>query len=231
MLSTLDIAACFDERSVIRCRPLAPRSSIASSAASIRPRRTGAARNSPRRHPTDRCRSSPSTTLDHPVHAGWAMPQVLEELAAEARAALDHARTEAAPVHAFEAKLVEGDPASACSPRSNGVTRLSSSSAAMVTRAAGIALGAVSTHPLHEAPCSFWSPAARSTPSAGRDGSSSVSTGRPIPSAHSARRAHRAASTPSCTRPRRPRTPTSTWLRRVGWRPNWRSTTGARSTS
>ena len=38
------------------------------------------------------------------------MPQVLGELAAEARAALDHARTEAAPVHAFETKLVEGDP-------------------------------------------------------------------------------------------------------------------------
>ena len=89
------------------------------------------------------------------VHAGWAMPQVLEELAAEARAALDHARTEAAPVHAFEAKLVEGD------PRICLLAEIERRNATLVvvgshghSRAAGIALGAVSTHPLHEAPCS-----------------------------------------------------------------------------
>ena len=52
------------------------------------------------------------------VHAGWAMPQVLADLAEEAQAALERGRVEAEPLHALEAKLVEGDPRSCCSPRS-----------------------------------------------------------------------------------------------------------------
>jgi nucleotide-binding universal stress UspA family protein len=89
------------------------------------------------------------------VHAGWAMSQVLEELAEEARAALDHARAEADPLHSFEAKLVDGD------PRFSLLAEIERCDATLVvvgshglSRAAGIALGAVSTHLLHEAPCS-----------------------------------------------------------------------------
>ena len=89
------------------------------------------------------------------VHAGWAMPQVLEELAEETRAALDHARREADPLHSFETKLVEGD------PRICLLAEIERRDATLVvvgshglSRAAGIALGAVSTHLLHEAPCS-----------------------------------------------------------------------------
>ena len=83
------------------------------------------------------------------------MPQVLAELAEEARAALDHARVEARPLHSFEAKLVEGD------PRFCLLAEIERRQATLVavgshglSRAAGIALGAVSTHLLHEAPCS-----------------------------------------------------------------------------
>lgn len=90
------------------------------------------------------------------VHAGWAMPQVLEELAEETRAALAHARREADPLHSFETKLVEGD------PRICLLAEIERRDATLVvvgshglSRAAGIALGAVSTHLLHEAPCSI----------------------------------------------------------------------------
>lgn len=88
------------------------------------------------------------------VHAGWAMPRVLEELAEEAQAALDRARAEAEPLHRVKAKLVKGDP-SRCL-----LAEIARSEATLVavgshglSRAAGVALGSVATHLLHEAPC------------------------------------------------------------------------------
>ena len=88
------------------------------------------------------------------VHAGWGMPQVLQELAEEAQAALERGRSEAEPLHALEAKLVEGD------PRHCLLAEIGRREATLVavgshglSRATGIALGAVSTHLLHEAPC------------------------------------------------------------------------------
>lgn len=88
------------------------------------------------------------------VQAGWRMAHVLDELAAEAEAALERGRAEAAPLHALEAKLVEGD------PLRNLMAEIARKEATAVivgshglSRAAGIALGSVSTHLLHEAPC------------------------------------------------------------------------------
>jgi nucleotide-binding universal stress UspA family protein len=89
------------------------------------------------------------------VHAGWNMARVLEQLAVEAQEALEHGRAAAEPLHPLEAKLVEGGPlrsllaeiaaqaATTVVVGSHGVSRMS-----------GIALGAVSTYLLHEAPCS-----------------------------------------------------------------------------
>ena len=88
------------------------------------------------------------------VHAGWAMLHVLQELAEEAQAALERGRAEAEPLHALEAKLVEGDPFHCL------LAEIARREATLVvvgshglSRAAGITLGAVSTHLLHEAPC------------------------------------------------------------------------------
>ncbi len=89
------------------------------------------------------------------VHAGWGMSRVLEALAEEAQAALDRASLEARSLHSFEAKLVKGD------PRFCLLAEIERRQATLVvagshglSRAVGIALGAVSTHLLHEAPCS-----------------------------------------------------------------------------
>lgn len=88
------------------------------------------------------------------VHAGWGMPQVLKELAEEAQAALERGRAEAEPLHALEAKLVEGDPLHCLLAE---IARRDATLVAVgshgLSRATGIALGAVSTHLLHEAPC------------------------------------------------------------------------------
>ncbi|MEX2256894.1 MAG: universal stress protein [Acidimicrobiia bacterium] len=88
------------------------------------------------------------------VHAGWAMPHVLQELAEEAQAALERGRTEAEPLHALEAKLVEGDPLHCLLAE---IARREATLVAVgshgISRATGIALGSVSTHLLHEAPC------------------------------------------------------------------------------
>jgi nucleotide-binding universal stress UspA family protein len=88
------------------------------------------------------------------IQAGWRMPQVLDELAIEAQAALKQAVAEAEPQHAVEAKLVEGDPLQALLlelARRDGTLVVVGSHG--ISRATGIALGAVSTHLLHEAPC------------------------------------------------------------------------------
>ncbi len=88
------------------------------------------------------------------LHAGWAMPQVLADLAEEAQAALERGRVEAEPLHALEAKLVEGDPLHSLLAE---IARREASLVAVgshgLSRATGIALGAVSTHLLHQAPC------------------------------------------------------------------------------
>ena len=96
-------------------------------------------------------------TVDDPsiaVHAGWAMPHVLEELAEDARSALERGCAEAAPTHPVESMLVRGD------PRQILLAELDRRQATLVavgshrlSRATGIALGAVSTSLLHEAPC------------------------------------------------------------------------------
>jgi len=44
------------------------------------------------------------------VHAGWNMPHVLEELAADAAGALEQGRAAAEPVHPVEIRLSDGDP-------------------------------------------------------------------------------------------------------------------------
>lgn len=88
------------------------------------------------------------------VHAGWNMTQILDELAIEAQAALERGRTEAASLHPVEARLLAGDPLQcllAEIARRDATTAVVGSHG--VSRATGIALGAVSTHLLHEAPC------------------------------------------------------------------------------
>ena len=90
------------------------------------------------------------------VHAGWSMGHVLEELAAEAQVALERARGEAEPLHPVRTKLVEGPPVQAL----EAVIEQEQATLVVVgshggSRAAGIVLGAISTHVLHEAPCSI----------------------------------------------------------------------------
>jgi nucleotide-binding universal stress UspA family protein len=88
------------------------------------------------------------------VHAGWAMPQVLAELAANAEAALEEGRAAAEPLHEVDGKIVEGDPLLVIE---NEIAKQDATLVVVgshgIRRATGIALGAVSTHLLHEAPC------------------------------------------------------------------------------
>ncbi len=89
------------------------------------------------------------------VHAGWAMAHVLEELEAEARSALQRGRDEAEAVQALQTRLVDGDPLRSLLAEIAGqeATTVVLGSHGL-SRATGIALGAVSTYLLHEAPCS-----------------------------------------------------------------------------
>jgi nucleotide-binding universal stress UspA family protein len=89
------------------------------------------------------------------VHAGWRMAKVLEQLALEAKEALELGRSEAESLHALEGKLLEGDPLQCL------LAEIAARDATTVvvgshgsSRAAGIVLGAVSTSLLHDAPCS-----------------------------------------------------------------------------
>jgi len=88
------------------------------------------------------------------VHAGWNMTQILEELAIEAQTALARGRAEAGSLHSLDAKLVEGDPLQCLLAE---IARCEATAVVVgshgVSRATGIALGAVSTYLLHEAPC------------------------------------------------------------------------------
>jgi nucleotide-binding universal stress UspA family protein len=88
------------------------------------------------------------------VHAGFQMPQVLELLAAEAREALERGRAAAGPLHNVESMLGEGDPRDVllAELRKRGAT-LAVVGTHGHTRVGGIALGSVTTHLLHEAPC------------------------------------------------------------------------------
>lgn len=89
------------------------------------------------------------------VHAGWSMPQILEQLAADAASALERGRGQAEQQHPVEARLVEGDPLRGLLAE---IGRTDATAVVVgshgISRAAGIALGSVSTALLHEAPCS-----------------------------------------------------------------------------
>lgn len=90
--------------------------------------------------------------LDIAVHAGFAMSHVLGELDASAREALHQAIDSA---HPDSTHLMAGDPASTLL---DAIERFDATLVAVGPhghgRAVGIALGAVSTSLLHEAPCS-----------------------------------------------------------------------------
>lgn len=88
------------------------------------------------------------------VHAGWRLAHVAEELAGEAETALERAAAEATPGHPVETRLVAGDPVRCL------LAEVEQANATLLVvgshghgRAAGIALGSVTTYVLHEAPC------------------------------------------------------------------------------
>jgi nucleotide-binding universal stress UspA family protein len=82
------------------------------------------------------------------------MSHVLERLGEESSQALDEGREAVWPLHDADAKLVEGDPLRALLAeieRANATLVVAGSHG--FSRPVGIALGSVSTHLLHEAPC------------------------------------------------------------------------------
>lgn len=89
------------------------------------------------------------------VHAGWQMAAVVEELAVEARTAVRRGSEAVAGIHPVETRLLEGDPLHCLLAE---VERRRATLAVVGThghsRVVGIALGSVTTHLLHEAPCS-----------------------------------------------------------------------------
>ena len=89
------------------------------------------------------------------LHAGWAGTALAEELRHDAERALARGAAEAAPAHAAETLLLDGDPVDALLEE----LRLVDATLAVVgthglARAVGLALGSVATRLLHEAPCS-----------------------------------------------------------------------------
>ena len=96
-------------------------------------------------------------TIEDPTAArtGWGSTHAVAQLRADAEAALEHARVEVAPLHDVEAEVLAGEPSQTL------LVEASSREADLVvvgshahSRAAGIALGSVSTFVLHEATCS-----------------------------------------------------------------------------
>ena len=88
------------------------------------------------------------------VHAGWAMARVAELLASEARLALERGESEAAPWRRVDTRLLKGDRLhSLLAEIEREQATLAVVGSHGLTRASGIALGAVSTYLLHEAPC------------------------------------------------------------------------------
>jgi nucleotide-binding universal stress UspA family protein len=89
------------------------------------------------------------------VHAGWQMATVGELLVEEATEALERGRALASAIRPVETALVEGDPVSTL------LAEVEREQATLVVvgshglrRATGIALGSVTTHLVHDAPCS-----------------------------------------------------------------------------
>jgi nucleotide-binding universal stress UspA family protein len=97
-------------------------------------------------------------TVDDPsiaVPAGREMAALAEELAVEARGAVELGRRAAGSLHRVESRLLEGDPLHCLLAE---IERRRATLAVVGShgrsRAVGIALGSVATHLLHEAPCS-----------------------------------------------------------------------------
>lgn len=97
-------------------------------------------------------------TVDDPsvaVHAGWMATRVADQLAEEAKRASERGRVEASSLHRAETRLLEGHPLDVLRRE---IERMRATLAVVGTRghsrAAGITLGSVTTHLLHEAPCS-----------------------------------------------------------------------------
>lgn len=97
-------------------------------------------------------------TVDDPsiaVHAGWRMAAIAEELAVEAREAVETGRAAAQTRHPVDTRLVEGDPLlSLLAEIEREDATLAVVGSHGYSRAVGIALGSVTTHLLHESPCS-----------------------------------------------------------------------------
>lgn len=89
------------------------------------------------------------------VHAGYRMAPVAEKIASETGRGAREARAIAQTFHDAETRLLEGEPLDGLHSE---IDRLDATLAVVGTRgrsrAAGIALGSVTTHLLHEAPCS-----------------------------------------------------------------------------
>ena len=161
------------------------------------------------------------------------MAQVLEELAVEAQSALERGRAEAGSLHPLETKLLEGDPLHCLLAE---ISRREATAVVVgshgISRATGIALGAVSTYLLHEAPCSVL--IARGSIDAERwprrivvgvDGSADSARAVEAATALAAR------FDANCAPSWRPRTPASISMLHGGSRRDARSTTQRPSTS
>lgn len=88
------------------------------------------------------------------VHAGWNMPQILEELAAETTQALERGGAEASALHPLHTRVVRGEPRAVLLEE---IARVGATTVVVgshgLRRLTGVALGAVSTRLLHDAPC------------------------------------------------------------------------------
>lgn len=89
------------------------------------------------------------------VHAGWMATPVASELAEAAELAGERGLAVAEPLHAVKTRLLQGHPLDALRRE---IGRVAATLVVVGThghsRMAGIALGSVATHLLHEAPCS-----------------------------------------------------------------------------
>jgi nucleotide-binding universal stress UspA family protein len=89
------------------------------------------------------------------VHAGWSATHVLEQIAADAKAALEHGTAVAEPAHAVDGKLVRGAPLRALLDE---IERQDATAVVVgshgYSRPVAITLGSVGSYVLHDAPCS-----------------------------------------------------------------------------
>jgi nucleotide-binding universal stress UspA family protein len=88
------------------------------------------------------------------VHAGWDASRILERIAAEAEAALEHGIDVAEPMHAVDGKLVKGAPLRALLDE---IERQDATAVVVgshgYSRPVAITLGSVGSYVLHDAPC------------------------------------------------------------------------------